>query len=102
MRSITVGGIDAASRANRSGSRGQRSSDLSGAEINDHIHSSDSDSPRRRDGSGIHGANNPSTVTLGIGRARNKESQVTRGAGGRVKQNQFDRKFQLSSDFLES
>ena len=85
MRSITVGAIDAASRANRSGSRTKRSSDLSGAEIIDHIQSSDSDSPRRRDGSGVQGAANPSTVTLGIGRAKNQDSQVTRGAGGRLK-----------------
>lgn len=39
---------------------------MSGAEINDHMSDSDSDSPRRRSGAGIHGGVNASVVTLGI------------------------------------
>lgn len=65
QRSITVGAIEPASQVGRS--RTKRSSDLSGAEINDQFsQDSDEDSPRRRSGAGIHGGVNQSVVTLGV------------------------------------
>ena len=72
MRSVTVGHIQPGSRGHSGASRTKRSSDMSGAEINDHMSASDSDSPRRRDGSGINGGTNPSVVTLGANGNRGK------------------------------